>query len=601
MLLQYSNERLIYNYKVGKLLGIGAFGEVRMCIDIHSSKSFAIKMISKRKINDIDEAERVSREFFILTSLQHKNVIELHDVLQDKQRLFLIMELANGGSLDELLKENEVSGKQMEEEKARCIFTQILSAVKYCHRKHVLHRDLKPENVLLSSTASNETIVKVADFGLSTTISYGFRPVTPACTPCYAAPELLFPQLFPGLITTLGGTLPKLQPKLSSEISTSPILANGGGKVIAPQDPGQVDVWSLGVILFRMTQGKLPFSTETLRSLRSSHLVWANALLTTKRIIKCITQSSLSTSITLPLSPLSVSTLSRQELAQSQQIQLHPVLCLLEPLCSEFSSISSTMSASLCDLLKGMLQTDPSKRFTCDQVATHEWCAGHRVTSNDHLTRIHSQAALLEKHAAYEAQTVAFAVAVDAQVVQAESISTTTRDNPFNSSAFLSDTKSETLLPILANEVLNKSSASSISASILLEPISNRRPSFGLPLLGGLSTSQYQNQTRQPSISSPNTLDKLDTSFSEKCEKRPSISLSPLSLSPQEFIQGNISSNDYDNDIVGFTSPSRQKLLIGNAERRYSLPSQNSVTRVLNRRNSISALPRVSPLPLLPN
>ena len=196
LLLQYTNERLICNYKVGKLLGIGAFGEVRVCIGIHSNKSFAIKMISKGKINDIVEAERVSREFFILTSLQHKNVIELHDVLQDKQRLFLIMELANGGSLDELLKENEVSGKQMEEEKARCIFTQIVSAVKYCHRKHVLHRDLKPENVLLSRTVSNETIVKVADFGLSATLSYGFRPVTPACTPCYAAPELLFPQFF---------------------------------------------------------------------------------------------------------------------------------------------------------------------------------------------------------------------------------------------------------------------------------------------------------------------------------------------------------------------------------------------------------------------
>jgi hypothetical protein len=146
---------------------------------------------------------------------------------------------------------------------------------------------------------------------------------------------------------------------------------------------------------------------------------------------------------------------------------------------------------------------------------------------------------------------------------------------------------------MLINEVLNKSSASSVSSSNLLEPISNRRPSLGLPLMGGLSISQHQNQNRRPSISSINSLDNLDTYFGEKCEKRPSISLSPLSLSPQDIIQKcNITANNDDDDIVGFTSLSRQQQLIGNAERRYSLPLK-SVTRVLNRRNSISALSRL--------
>lgn len=180
----------------------------------------AIKCIERTSISDIAEVERVSREFYILTSLEHKNVIRLYEVISTNSSLYLIMEFAGGGTLDDFLNHQE-QHKCTDEKMARKYFNQIISAIRYCHRKHVLHRDLKPENILLSS---NHETVKIADFGLSNTISYQGRPRTPVGTPLYTAPEILFPHHYPQLFqspppsTLLPTTIPV--PILSSPPST---------------------------------------------------------------------------------------------------------------------------------------------------------------------------------------------------------------------------------------------------------------------------------------------------------------------------------------------------------------------------------------------
>jgi len=564
---------VIGKYSIGKLLGVGAFGEVRLCVDVHSGKKFAIKMISKCQINDIGEAERVSREFFILTSLQHRNVIELHDVLQDKQRLFLVMELASGGSLDAVLRLIEASGERMEEERARHIFTQIVTAVRYCHRKHVLHRDLKPENVLLDYSEDGTTeVIKVADFGLSATVSYGFRPVTPACTPCYAAPELLFPQFFPGLATTNNVGFHKVRfAKTFPEVCNNPF---GGREEVVeenikpstpPQDPGLVDIWSLGVILFRMTQGKLPFAIDSLRALRTSHLAWSSALSSFEMATmnRKYTPSSLSSLPSFPLLYSSSSSSSSHFIPPSLSPQvtafkgrstplplmLPPWQCLLEPSDKEPLELSSsTMSASLRNLLTGMLQTDPSRRMSGDSVATHTWCAGHSVTSDAHLSRIHSQAVILERNAALEA------ISADRMPTEREMSSLATGDMELN-------------IPSTLFNLVNK--------TVILDPIQSRRPSFGLP-----STTP----SRRLSITSITDEESLGA-------KRPTlVTLTPLNtfatpfqpeaivIDPLVVLHEGLGDGIDKNEVA--------------APRRYSLPLNSPVIRVQRR----SSMPRLSPI-----
>ena len=110
----------------------------------------AIKSISKVSIADIAEVERVSREFFILTCLEHRNVIRLIEVAQDARHLHLVMEYAGGGCLESVLKAQPHG--RLSNGKAQDMFRQICNGVRYCHQKRVVHRDLKPENILLSNS-----------------------------------------------------------------------------------------------------------------------------------------------------------------------------------------------------------------------------------------------------------------------------------------------------------------------------------------------------------------------------------------------------------------------------------------------------------------
>jgi serine/threonine protein kinase len=584
---------IIGNYTIGKLLGIGAFGEVRLCIDVHSGKKFAIKMISKCQINDISEAERVSREFFILTSLQHKNVIELHDVLQDKHRLFLVMELASGGSLDGLLKLIEASGERMEEERARHIFTQIVTAVRYCHRKHVLHRDLKPENVLLAHSDGNE-FVKVADFGLSATVSYGFRPVTPACTPCYAAPELLFPQFFPGLITTANVNKPKVRfakthlPDYCNpfEIRESEEGRGGGEEAeefikpsTPPQDPGLVDIWSLGVILFRMTQGKLPFAIDSLRALRSSHLAWSSALSTYEHsTINKINNSPFTSHgatnpVTLfPFHFLPPQTTSTSKNDESSLLPLPSWNCLLEP--SDDAVVSNTMSPYLRNLLIGMLQTDPFRRFSGDRVAIHTWCAGHSVTSDAHLSRIHSQAVVLEKNAVHE-PTSALNVSKESEQYPDESINKEIVESILKSANFIN--------------------------TVVLDPIQSRRPSFSLPSIIFPTRRLSISELRTPDVQTLPTVNlerclTPSTSFASSFHSNETVNAASIILDPLV----NICKVEVEALVAGDNAKEDHSVPVTH-RRRYSLPcgspsSPPRTTIQLQRRNSMTRLS-----PLMPN
>uniref|UniRef100_A0A3P8NK03 non-specific serine/threonine protein kinase n=1 Tax=Astatotilapia calliptera TaxID=8154 RepID=A0A3P8NK03_ASTCA len=195
----------IGNYRLLKTIGKGNFAKVKLARHILTGREVAIKIIDKTQLNP--------------TSLQ--KVMQLFEVIETDKTLYLVMEYASGGEVFDYL----VSHGRMKEVEARAKFRQIVSAVHYCHTKNIVHRDLKAENLLLDADAN----IKIADFGFSNEFTLGNKLDTFCGSPPYAAPELF-----------------------------------QGKKYDGPE----VDVWSLGVILYTLVSGSLPFDGQNLKELR---------------------------------------------------------------------------------------------------------------------------------------------------------------------------------------------------------------------------------------------------------------------------------------------------------------------------------------------
>ncbi|XP_041122937.1 MAP/microtubule affinity-regulating kinase 3 isoform X1 [Polyodon spathula] len=210
----------IGNYRLLKTIGKGNFAKVKLARHILTGREVAIKIIDKTQLNPTS-LQKLFREVRIMKILNHPNIVKLFEVIETDKTLYLIMEYASGGEVFDYL----VAHGRMKEKEARSKFRQIVSAVQYCHQKHIVHRDLKAENLLLDADMN----IKIADFGFSNEFTLGNKLDTFCGSPPYAAPELF-----------------------------------QGKKYEGPE----VDVWSLGVILYTLVSGSLPFDGQNLKELR---------------------------------------------------------------------------------------------------------------------------------------------------------------------------------------------------------------------------------------------------------------------------------------------------------------------------------------------
>ncbi|XP_041868100.1 SNF-related serine/threonine-protein kinase-like [Melanotaenia boesemani] len=256
-------------YDLDKTLGRGHFAVVKLARHVFTGEKVAVKVIDKTKLDPVARGH-LFQEVRCMKMVQHPNVVRLYEVIDTATKLYLILELGDGGDMYDCIMKHEGG---LSEEVAKCYFAQIVHAISYCHRLHVVHRDLKPENVVFFE---KQGVVKLTDFGFSNRFQPGKNLNTSCGSLAYSAPEILL-----------------------------------GDEYDAPA----VDIWSLGVILFMLVCGQPPFQE-------------ANDSETLTMIMDC--------KYTVP----------------------------------------PHISHACRDLIGHMLQRDPKKRATLEQIEGHEWLQG---------------------------------------------------------------------------------------------------------------------------------------------------------------------------------------------------------------------------------
>ncbi|KAJ9074577.1 MAP/microtubule affinity-regulating kinase 4 [Entomophthora muscae] len=267
------------DYIVKRDIGQGTFGIVKLGEHRVTKQKVAIKVITKSSIKNSRARARVEQELRLLPLLEHPHIVKVYDVIEDEERFMIVMEHLSGGELFQYI----VKNRRVNEREGRFFFRQILSALDYCHQNSVIHRDMKPENLLFDSKMQ----IRLIDFGFANFYQTDQTLSTFCGSPYYASPEMI-----------------------------------RGVDYIGPE----VDIWSLGVTLYTMLSGKLPFNAYNLKSFQRK--------------------------------------VTRGEYEM-------PVY----------------FSREVSDLIRGMLNTDRRRRLTMEQIRLHTWTnAGYSDLPNSFLT-----------------------------------------------------------------------------------------------------------------------------------------------------------------------------------------------------------------------
>ncbi|KAK3597498.1 hypothetical protein CHS0354_041919 [Potamilus streckersoni] len=271
---------LAQHYEIGKKIGEGNFAVVKECIDRHSKKRYALKIISKAKCKG--KEQMIENEVNILRKVKHINIIQLIEDFPTEDELYLVMELVKGGDLFDAI---AMATKYTEKDASGMIY-DLANALQHLHHLSIVHRDIKPENLLLCEHGNGSRSLKLGDFGLAT---YVEEPLYTVCgTPTYVAPEIL--------------------------------TESGYGL--------KVDIWSAGVILYILLCGFPPFSS-----------------------------------------------------ADNNQEELFDQI--LDGKYEYPSLYWDDVSSTAKDLIDGMLELDPNKRFSAADVLSHPWACSENAKDSD--------------------------------------------------------------------------------------------------------------------------------------------------------------------------------------------------------------------------
>ncbi|KAI0559889.1 Serine/threonine protein kinase [Gracilaria domingensis] len=209
-------------YRLEEEIGHGSFGAVKVAYDISTNEKRAVKIV--KRTTNAKELEFLQREIDVLLSISHPHVVRTHDIFDEKEKIFMVMDFIDGGDLFDFM----VRKTKLSEESTKLVIWQMLQGLSYLHSSNIVHRDIKPENVLVQSV--HPLIIRITDFGFANFVDpSSSAPQTDlksmVGTGCYMAPEV--------------------------------IDSRGHGK--------PVDIYSTGVVMFRLLSGRLPFRGMTLK------------------------------------------------------------------------------------------------------------------------------------------------------------------------------------------------------------------------------------------------------------------------------------------------------------------------------------------------
>ncbi|KDO34713.1 CAMK/CAMKL/AMPK protein kinase [Saprolegnia parasitica CBS 223.65] len=279
-------------YQLGAVIGNGQFGQVRTGVHRLSQRRVALKVYSKSKAIVSDQIASIQKEIDIMKEIDHPNIVRLYEILETKDHITIIMEHCDGEDLGKYMARKT----KLDEGAARVIFQQITDAIGYLHRKHIVHRDIKPQNILIQESAGRPPLVKLVDFGLGARdTTKAQQKLTAFCgTPAFMAPEIIAHELYEGK---------------------------------------PVDAWSLGVLLYLLVTGSIPFDAPS-------------------------------------------------------PAQLYPKIC------RGVFEMPAHLSPSLVDLLRAVLTVDVNQRLCVEQMRHHQWLCVEEVVAKRTPVMIDSMTSL---------------------------------------------------------------------------------------------------------------------------------------------------------------------------------------------------------------